>query len=79
MYQNIRTCAKTPEGINNNFRSFVGVKQDCNLSPNHFNIFVNDIPDIFSSECDPIRIERQNLNCLLYADDFLLLSESSRG
>ena len=38
-----------------------------------------NIPDIVSSECDPIRLENQNLNCLLYTDDLLLLLESSRG
>ena len=67
--------------FNTVLRSFAGVKQDCNnVSPNFLNIVVNGIPDSFSSECrDPISLENQNLNCLLYADDILLLSDVCRS
>ena len=79
MYQNIRSCVKTSQGLTNYFESFIGVKQGCNLSPNLFNIFINDIPEIFDQECNPITLGNSKLNCLLYADDLLILSDDEKG
>lgn len=79
MYQNIKSSVKTPEGLTDTFNSSVGVKQGCNLSPNLFNIFLNDLCDNFLDNCDPIRMENLKLNCLMYADDLLLLSETQKG
>ena len=59
--------------------STTGVKQGCNLSPNLFNIFVNDLPDILDSICDPVLFSESKKNCLLYADDLLLMSNSENG
>lgn len=44
-----------------------------------FNIYINDIPDIFSQECKPVTLENMSLNCLMFADDILLLSETPKG
>ena len=44
-----------------------------------FNIFVNDIVDLFDSTCDPLIMGECKINCLLYADDLILLSESEHG
>jgi hypothetical protein len=45
-----------------------------------FNIFTNDLPDIFDhSKTDPVQLDTTKLNCLLYADDLVLLSESEKG
>jgi hypothetical protein len=45
-----------------------------------FNIFTNDLPDIFDhSKTDPVQLDTKKLNCLLYADDLVLLSESGKG
>ena len=49
----------------------VGVSQCCNLSPTLFNIFVNDIVDVFDSTCDPLIMGECIFNCLLYADDLI--------
>ena len=44
-----------------------------------FNFFVADIPDIFTDSCDPVELHDFKLNCLLYADDLVLMSESASG
>ena len=44
-----------------------------------FNLFLNDLPEIFHSRYDPIRIGQTELSCLLYADDLLILSETQTG
>ena len=55
-----------------------GLKQSCNLSPILFNLFINDINDIFdNSPCQPPKIYQLTLNNLLYADDLVLLSETN--
>ena len=79
MYNNVRSCVKTCEGLTDFFDSKTGVKQGCNLSPNLFNIFVNDLPDIFDSTCDPVPLGGSLENCLLYADDLLLMSLTENG
>ena len=61
------------------FSSFIGVRQGDNLSPILYNIFVNDIPDIFDEDCFPVKLNNTKLNCLMYADDLILLSETPRG
>ena len=58
-----------------------GLKQGDNLSPILFDIFFDDIEDIFDENCDPVSLSDDlSINHLLYADDILaLLSLSSEG
>ena len=44
-----------------------------------FNIFIDDISDIFDGSCDPVKVDDIGLNHHLYADDLILLSNSSNG
>ena len=44
-----------------------------------FNIYINDIPDMFDDLCKPVTLENLSLNCLMFADDVLLLSETPEG
>ena len=48
-------------------------------NPNLFKLFVNDLPDIFTHDCDSVKLNSINLNCLMYADDVILISETASG
>ena len=62
------------------FKLRVSVKQGNNLSPNILKIYFNDIVDAFNKEVrDAIELGPTGLNCLLYACDSILLSESEAG
>lgn len=79
MYSKSSSSVKLKSGLTPPFYTNVGVKQGCNLSPTLFNIFVNDIIEIFDSKCNPVNLGNCSINCLLYADDLILLSESESG
>ena len=61
------------------FNINVGVKQGDNLSPTLFKLFINDLPQYSENTADPIHINGTLLNCLMYADDIVLLSNSADG
>ena len=66
-------------GLTEVFPSQLGVFQGDNLSPNLFNIFVNDLTKCFDETCMPVLLGEHRINCLLYADDLIILSESASG
>ena len=52
------------------------------MSPILCNIFINDLVELFSPSdysCFPVKLKSVSLNCLLYADDLILLSETGTG
>ena len=56
----------------------VGLKQGDNLSPILFNIFFDDVEEIFDTSCDPVILtDELSINHLLY--DMAILSLSSDG
>ncbi len=58
----------------------VGVKQGCVINPTLFNIFLNDIPNIFAStQSFPVTLYAELIKCLLYADDIALVSSTADG
>ena len=67
------------DGFTQSFMSTNGVRQGDTLSPNLFKTFINDLPDIFDIRCHGVDIGAYHLNCLLYADDVILLSQSKVG
>ena len=72
MYEDLQLSVKLSDGVIPFFDSLLGVRQGCNLSPLLFNLFVND-------SCEPIKLKQNYINCLMYADDLLILSEKEAG
>ena len=79
MYDKTSICLKLNGKLTHSFKTYRGVRQGCNLSPKLFNILINDIPKIFDGSCEPVKLGSVKLNCLMYADDLVLLSSSEAG
>ena len=77
MYSNSKFAVKK-DNLMSDFGNYEkGVRQGDGLSPLLFNIYINDIDQIFHYDVtDPVGLDSTKLNCLIYADDLLLLSES---
>ena len=80
MYKKIKLSVQLPRGISEVFPSNVKLKQGCNMSPILFNLFINDINEIFDvCFCHPVTLGIIKLSNLLYADDLILISETKTG
>ena len=80
VYMKSKLSIHLPNGTTHFFPSSTGLKQGCNLSPILFNLFINDIGDIFDQDqCQPLSILKLSLNHLLYADDLVLIPETKNG
>ena len=49
------------------------------MSPLIFNLFINDLPDQFDDQCDPVHLGGQAVHALMFADDVVILSQSADG
>ena len=63
----------------NLFASTLDLRQGGVLSPLLFNLFIDDINDVFDETCDPVLAQGKHLSHLLYADDLVLMSPSQNG
>jgi hypothetical protein len=79
MYSKVKLQVHVGSGLTSQFTSNIGVRQGDNLSPALFNLFINDIPNSFNQECDPVRLDSLSINSLLYADDLVILAETASG
>ena len=79
MYQGDCCQVKLPDGITPPFKPDIGIKQGDGLSPLLFCIFLDDIVDYIDTTTDAPQLANQNVNCLMYADDLVLLSKTETG
>ena len=80
MYKKSELCVKiNDKNMTPVFRSFVGVRQGDVLSPNLFKLFLNDLPDIFENVTGSVNVNNSIVDCLMYADDIVILSETQEG
>ena len=79
MYTDVKFSVKLEQGGTPAFSTSAGVKQGCALSPILFSLYINDLVNIFDDNCEPALLGEKKTNCLLYADDLVLMSESADG
>ena len=79
LYQKTEYLITHKDGYLDPIDSNIGLKQGCPLSPIMFNLFIDDMKNIFDTTCEPIIIQDIKLNHILYADDLLLMSHTKEG
>lgn len=79
MYSNDMVCLKVGQQRTDFIPCNVGVKQGDVLSPNLFNLFINDIPVYLSGDPTAPTLGSTAINSLLYADDLVIFSLSPEG
>ena len=61
------------------FTSNVGVRQGDAISPILFNLYVSDFQSYIGLDSDAPRLNTSLVNCLMYADDLVLMSQTEIG
>ena len=79
MYNNSKACVRVGDSLTEAFNIQLGVRQGDNLSPSLFKIFINDFPDYLDCCLDTVSLQSEKLNCLMYADDIVIMSTSAEG
>ena len=79
MYSKNQIFVKLSNGLLKPFLTTIGLKQGCVFSPILFNLFIDKICTIFDDSCAPVKLENMDLNCLLWADDLMIISKSAAG
>ena len=78
MYASTNLSVKVGNFYTDTFSFSTGVRQADNLSPT-YSMFLFMISPHFDASCDPVKLTERYINCLLYADDLILLSNSAEG
>ena len=79
LYNPISYLVKVRGGHLQPIPSRLGLKQGCVLSPLLFNLYIDDMKNIFDASCDPVYALQEPISHLLYADDLALMSTSETG
>ena len=71
---------RTSVGISESFRSDIGVKQGCPLSPTLFCLYIDKLKEWLNLQGgDGVRLGEFVIKLLLYADDIVLISKLAHG
>ena len=79
MYKGGEACLKNDGYLSEFFPCGRGVRQGDVLSPILFNLYINDIPELFVEDKDSPMLGDRAIHCLLYADDLILFSQTANG
>ena len=81
LYSSIRSCVKINQNaLTELFSCNKVIRQGDGLSPVLFSLFMNDLPQYFKESKSPgVMLGNRTINCLMYADDLLIISPSPEG
>ena len=79
LHESTSYMIKVEGGYLDPIQSDMGLLQGGILSPKLFNLYIDDIKDIFDEKCDPINLHDIKLSHLLYADDLIIVSKTEQG
>ena len=79
MYEKTKYSIKVKNGFLDPISSNLGLRQGCPLSPMLFNLYIENIKDVFDDTCEPVYLDNIKLNHFLYADDLVLISRDAKG
>lgn len=78
LYNNVQCMVKFGDIETNLFAIDDGLKQGCVLSPVLFNIFINNLTKMLKNSNTGVEICNIKMNCLLWADDVVLIADNAR-
>ena len=80
IYEEVKVKIRTSASISESFRSDIGVKQGCLLSPTLFGLYIDKLEEWLNLQGgDGVRLGEFVIKLLLYADGIVLISKSSHG
>ena len=79
IYEGDQVCIKLNNLKTPAIKTIMGVRQGCVLSPLLFNIYMADFPRSLSENIGVRLSDDRLINCILWADDIILLSETEDG
>ena len=76
LYEEVKVKTRTSDGISESFRSDIGVKQGCPLSPTLFGLYIDKLEAWLNLEGgDGVLMGEYVIRFLLYAGDLILIAK----